>query len=397
MNLSLTASTVDGNSVDIKGIKEFSGKNAGICYGSNGYYGTAVTDPEKAYKRFGTVAATGHHSVADHVYVTVLLEDTPKMLLMLLNSLGVYATSEKSGRYTKMTGCSEKEVGLYNKWMTIFDNLIGSKYPQLAARRRLNLAKENARYLLSIFTPACMSYTASIRQWNYIIDWCDGFASSSLSENYFNNTLKACVQELSNWLKDNLYIEELSDNKHRSFDFLAVQTGSMWADFKPNDIYYGNTYQTMYDVSLVSLAHLIRHRTLKYYMLFDGDVRNYYVPAIIKNTDYEREWLADLESVEQYIPGATLVSVVETGTLDNFILKCEERLCGRAMKETCDNVNDVLQDMICHGVSGRFTRRAREKLYSLQGEHTSKTKCQLLGGCKEPCEFPCEACFKRLV
>ena len=42
------------------------------------------------------------------------------MLAIVLNSLQDYATSEKSGRYTVMTGNSELECDLYEKWLNIF-------------------------------------------------------------------------------------------------------------------------------------------------------------------------------------------------------------------------------------------------------------------------------------
>ena len=47
-----------------------------------------------------------------------LFKNLPKIIAMLLNSLGMYATSEKSARYTIMKPETELEETLYNKWIT---------------------------------------------------------------------------------------------------------------------------------------------------------------------------------------------------------------------------------------------------------------------------------------
>ena len=120
--------TVTGISVETEGMtaeqleqaKIFSGKNAGICYMKDSYFNSAVTDPDKALTRFSSTCKNAHHSIADHVQIEVLLEGVSKMLAIVLNSLQDYSTSEKSGRYTEMTGNSDKEVELYNKWKDIF-------------------------------------------------------------------------------------------------------------------------------------------------------------------------------------------------------------------------------------------------------------------------------------
>ena len=80
-------------------IKTFSGSNAGICYMSNCYFNSSVSGKENAIKRFNRTMKSGHHSVADHYNVTILMEEIPKMLAMILNSTQTYATSEKSARY----------------------------------------------------------------------------------------------------------------------------------------------------------------------------------------------------------------------------------------------------------------------------------------------------------
>ena len=400
MKVNVTGETcilAENEPISLQEYKVFAGMNAGICYGEHGYYGTAVTDPEKALKRFETVIKSGHHSIADHIRIAVLLSDIPKAVVMILNNLGDYATSEKSGRYTKMTGSSEKEVALYNKWVEIFDKEVIPKlgYP-IDEKTCHKLAMENARYMLSVFTNTTLSYTTSLRQYNYIMDWCDRFASDrNIENNYFNTQLKIYLKELSDHLKQYFYIEDLRDFKNRNFSFLAYQTNNSWKDFTLNDISYRNTYQTMYKGSFVELAQLQRHKTLDYYMLFNGISENFFTPFSIQGTKYESMWQEDIASVADIVPQGTLVDIVETGTVENFFLKLTERLCGRAQIEICKQTALTLTDMAKHN---DFTKELQNKLnLFIDSDNKIKTKCEILGGCKDGCIHGPSGALSRVI
>lgn len=116
---------------DLNEAKVLSGKNAGICYMKDEYFNSYVSDNEKAFKRFGTVASTNHHSIADHVKVEVLFEGISKMLAIVLNSLQDCAVSEKSGRYTEMRANNQLEADLYNKWRGLFKDRVLELYPDI--------------------------------------------------------------------------------------------------------------------------------------------------------------------------------------------------------------------------------------------------------------------------
>ena len=105
-----------------------SGKAAGICYMPDNYLDEEIQNEEKAFNRANMTFKSGHHSVYDHAHITMTLK-TNKMIAMILNSLGVYATSEKSARYTKMKPETELELELYNKWLIKIQKLILTKYP----------------------------------------------------------------------------------------------------------------------------------------------------------------------------------------------------------------------------------------------------------------------------
>ena len=109
---------------------------------------------------------------------------------------------------------------------------------------------------------------------------------------------------------------------------------------------FGENYCTTYLASFAQLAQAQRHRTLSYEMSL-LDKPEYYVPRIIRGTELEKEWLEDISSLEKYYPQGMLVEVNERGTVENFVLKCTERLCGAAqleiMEQTVETMNKYLE------------------------------------------------------
>ena len=272
------------------GHKIFAGKQGAICYAEDKYTDARIQNDAKALKRFEQIIPTLHHSIVDHVYITLLLEDIPKILAMMLNSLGQYATSEKSGRYTKFTGSTKKEKDAYSKWLGIFEDLIVREYPAIDEKTRTKLAMENARYMLSVFTPTTMSYTTSLRQFNYILDWIDRFCSDVTDKSsLFAKKLLNPMMELREKLSF-LYVDGLRDMKGRKISFFASQVGSPSIDVKEN--FGGENYTVRYDASFAYLAQAQRHRTLSYKMCLDeapvAVEDAFYVPPMLKESETQR-------------------------------------------------------------------------------------------------------------
>jgi len=374
MKLTVTAVTTEDNNIDLEKVKIFSGKQAGICYMSESYFSDKMKNTETAKKRFERTIPSLHHSIADHVNITILLEDLPKIVAMILNSLSQYATSEKSGRYTMMKGSSEKEVIIYDKWKAIFEKEIKTEYPKIDEKTVVKLAMENARYLLSVFTPTTMAYTTTVRQWNYIMDWCDRFVNNK-PVNKFEELLGAELSKLKESLSF-LYIDSMRDAKNRCFDFMALQTNSPALDIKEE--HFGDTYTAIYVATFVELAQAQRHRTLKYSMIFDPDNFNFYIPPIIAGKTLESEWMKDMQSLSDVYPQGALVKVIERGMTEDFLLKCQERLCGRAQLEIAIQTDKTLQKI---HKSGAMPSLINEFINT---NGTSKTKCQVLN-CQERC------------
>lgn len=84
----------------------------------------------------------------------------------------------------------------------------------------------------------------------------------------------------------------------------------------------------------------------------------YFVPPVIKGTKLEQEWFKDIKSLGEFYPQGRMVLVNERGTVENFILKCKERLCGCAQLEitmqTCKTLAKYLQN----------TKETNERVYN---------------------------------
>ena len=375
----------------LENLKRFAGAEAGICYMSKSYFDSYVSDEVKAYNRFSTVASTGHHSIAGHSQVALLFEGIPKIVAMYLNNLQDYETSEKSGRYTVMTGNSEKEQKVYEKWCHKLNDIIFDTYgDKIDNKTRDKLAKENARYLLSVFTPTTMGYTASIRQFNYIIDWAEKFVNLETPNNYFYNTLKDNFKVLSTLLKNLLYVDELRDTKNRmGFDMINFDES-----INP-EIQRGKMYNIVYKGSFAEDAQAQRHRTLSYNFYFDGISKEFYVPEILKDNDeLVSEWIEDMKSVSEYVPTGTLIKIEESGNIEKFFLKALERNCGRAQLEIMQQNLDTSK--FFYDNIDKFSVEYQEKIKKFYNKDQVKMKGQMLK-CKEPCIWGCEGAKSRKI
>ena len=438
---------------DLKEMIVHCGVNAGISQCRETFLDGQVKDRKKAEKRFHGCIKRGHMSVADHAMVEVVFEKASRMMAMVMNSLQFNATTEKSGRYTEMEGDDKKQQALYDKWNAIFKKRVLEEYPdyndkfiekELAKRGcRCSVAngvsdapdgmmeevmalpnlpsntrsQENARYVLSIFTKStAFGYTTSLAQWNYIYDWCRRYIGQFVrstdgvlrrmeegrgwrAATLFEARLLEDFKELSEFIHKYLYVENLRDHKKRCFSMLTqiAEPGHPLAGYAPEDEHFGFSYCTAYEGSFILLSHLHRHRTITYWMDM-GQQLGFYIPKPIRGTEYEDEWLKDLESIKSEYPQATLVRIIEAGTLDDFVLKTSERLCGCAMLETMENVRDTAM---------KFVRAAKDGGTPLMESYVSqfydfgkgrlKTKDLITDGCIEGCYFGCGRAIDRNV
>jgi len=129
MKMTIIGSTKPGYIAEKEEFDVHSGHAAGICYMPNSFEDIVNEPKDKTERRIAMTKNGGHHSVYDHPYINLYLEDIPKALAMVLNNENFYATSEKSARYTKMV-LEDGEQKLYDKWCGIYEGLIRERYQE---------------------------------------------------------------------------------------------------------------------------------------------------------------------------------------------------------------------------------------------------------------------------
>lgn len=371
MEIKVIASTKVGYVMSKDEAVDFSGKSAGICYLPDTLETLFAEAPAKTRRRADGNIKSGHHSVFGHPTYNLSLEGIPKILAMILNNEKIYNTSEKSARYTHMEP-SPQEKELYEKWIEIFKEQILIKYPKFEDKRALKLAQENARYLISVFTPATvMEYTVNFGQLNYIINWAKDYIKNA-EENAFSIKLKETFKEFLTAMPD-LEIEGLdSRNKNRNF--------SLFAKRKNRNEEFGENYSVTYLASFAQLAQAQRHRTLSYEITL-LDEPKYYVPPIIAGTNLEKEWLKDISSLNEFFPQGMLVQVNERGTIENFVLKCMERLCGFSQLEIMQETKNIMNKYL-------EATKDKPELYQYLLPYSRGARCTFPGWkCDSPCVF----------
>ena len=369
MQIKVLASTKVGYTMPKEEAINFSGKSAGICYMPDSME-TLFSEPiEKTERRAKGTLASGHHSVFGHVTYNLSLEGIPKILAMILNNEKMYNTSEKSARYTKMEP-SEKEEKLYEKWIEIYQKVIVEEYPEIDEKKVKKLAMENARYLISVFTPATiMEYTVNFGQLNYIAHWFEDFIKNA-EENAFNVKLKKVFREFNDKISDLLVPELNSDVKGRTISLFAKRR---------REEEFGENYCVNYQGTFAELAQAQRHRTL-YYEMFIPEEHRYFVPPIIKGTDYEKEWLEDITSLDGEFPQGLLLDINERGTVENFVMKCQERLCGAAQLEIALQTKEILNKYM------ESTKETKKVIYDYLVPYSKGARCTFPGfKCTMPC------------
>ena len=380
MNIKIIASTKVGYALPKEEAVNFSGRSAGICYLPDTVE-TLFNEPiEKTERRVNGNLKNGHHSVFGHPIYNLCLEGIPKILAMILNNEKLYNTSEKSARYTHMEP-SDDEKELYEKWIEIYKKQILKTYPNFEEKKAKKLAQENARYLISVFTPATiMEYTVDFRQLNYIIGWSKDYIEN-VEDNPLSIKLKKALKEFLYAMPD-IEVEGLnSKEKGRSFSLFAKR--ERYEEF-------GENYSTNYKASFAELAQAQRHRTIYYEFCFTKEPE-FFIPPIIKGTELEKEWINDITSLKGNFPQGMLININERGTIENFVLKCMERLCGAAQLEIMQQTKKTMD---------KYMNEVKDKpeLYNYLLPYSKGARCTFPHWkCNSPCVFGGKNALTRLI
>ena len=414
MELKIIHHTIDlcdpenrSGSYSVDDMVTLAGREAGICYMAEDYFSGKINNSTTALKRANVILGTGHHSPFDHASIGVEISGIPKILAMLLNSTEFYTTSEKSARYTVMKPNNPRELEIYTKWREIFKDLIFHNYPDMDVKQGEKLALENARYMLSVFTPTSMGFTTTFRQYSYMYYWLNDFVDNikrNKSDSIFYNKLIPYCEELAKLIYP-ITNGIVTDHKGQGFNFMPEVYGYDIPDTDDTDDgmhgVFGNVYEVNYKNSFAYLAQAQRHRTLHYEMaeptggcyvpeiLIEGQIPDKYI-----GTDLMDEWIRDFNELAIEFPQCSLVRIYESGSAHNFLLKCKERLCGRAQLEIADRTADLMSEFM----RANLNRRNTEAIKNMTGEGFVVPKCGFQGyKCKEPCRWGVKYGVDRLI
>jgi hypothetical protein len=382
MKITIIGAAKPGYVMSVEEALEFSGRAAGICYMKKDWEALCNEDHEVTMKRAKGTLKRKHHSVFGHVNYNILLEKVPKILAMILNNEQDYNTSEKSARYTEMEP-SPEEAALYYKWIDILKQEIAKCYPKFDEDKVEKLAQENARYMISVFTPATtMLYTCTIQQWNYIIYWSEQFIKTG-PEDPFSQKVKQVLREFIA-ARPKIDVEGLNtEMKNRGF--------SIFAKRKHRAEEFGENYCTTYMGTFAHLAQAHRHRTLTYEMVIPQE-KTFYTPPILEYTQYEKEWQDDIKSLADNFPQGMMVQINERGPVEKFVLKCTERLCGCAQLEIMRQTKKTMDKYLA------AVKDKNPDVYDYLEPYSHGPRCTFPGWkCENPCIFGGSKAFKREV
>ncbi len=370
----------------------FCGKAFGMCYLQDEFDTIEQESEEKSVKRAKACIKSGHHSGFEHVKYTFCITGISKMLAMILNNQGKYATSEKSGRYTVLDIADEEETRLREKWQDIFYNILNDKYhdmfykfytkPDLEEEKIeskvktaiVKKAQENSRLVTTVFTKTKMVYTIDARQLSYLRYEMKQFIESEV-DTFFYSKIK---EEMKEFIK-------ATDLYGLDEEGLTPASKGVKLPFfhTPLTEEFGVNYSINSEVSVATFAQNQRHRTVRctLHMPSDDEIK-YFIPEFIKHDQkLVDEWISDLKSKTGNgdYPQALMVTMNERGRYDDFIQKAYERLCGAAQYE----VMMVTKEQHEKYLSNTTSKEAKEALSKLG----CGARCTFGYKCTAPCHF----------
>jgi hypothetical protein len=235
--------------------------------------------------------------------------------------------------------------------------------------------------MISVFTPATtMEYSTSLRQMRYILKWMENFMKNG-SDSAFNTKIKEVFKDFSIAMAK-LGFDVLDDGKSRTISLLST---------REREEEWGENYSTNYEISFAALAQAQRHRTL-YYEMNVPENPKYFVPFIIRNTELEEKWLKDIASLSKRFPQGMLLNINERGTVENFVLKAKERLCGHAQIEIAVQTDETMKQYL------KNVENSNEMVYKYLLPYSKGARCTFPDyKCSSPCIWGAKKALSRVI
>ena len=95
--------------------------------------------------------------------------------------------------------------------------------------------------------------------------------------------------------------------------------------------------------------------------------------------------------MEKFFPQGMLVQVNERGTIENFVLKCTERLCGSAQLEIMEQTQITMLKYL-------ESIKEQPELYNYLLPYSKGARCTFPGlKCNSPCIFGAKNAMNRII
>ena len=357
---------------------EYIGKIANICYMRGNLDEIFSQETELANKRALGCLNNGHHSVFDHIAVTMSITGLDKISACVLNSIGLYSTSERSGRYCEFKGFTDEDEILYHKWRDKIAVLLNDR--ELTDREKTTICNENARYFISSFATNCeMIYTINIRTMGYLVQKIRKLDTSNLKQFKYSLDILDILAYRFEKIVKSIVGKPITSNKPEEITFFGDALSTSMKEVHLDAEYLvGDCYHSVYNCSIASLGQKVRSRKLELSVFLENE-EEYYCPQIILDAGLKEEWEKDMRSISELLPQGRIVKVSEIGRVsDFFIYQVPERICSHAMYETFKLVEKQAYSL-------RYSLIGKE-FFVRQGENVRlKKKCEICGGCSTPC------------
>jgi len=339
------------------------------------------TDEILIKRGIGTITAD-HVTPSQQVPVSLEIYGIPKIICMYLNNLGMQAADERSLRYTEVKPneyLTDEEVELYNKWMTIIQDILWNDYQgyfmmsnnrdeKKAKSAIKKLAQENARSFITVFMPTSLTITSNFAEFNKLALQIERTISSNENteleemaipylKEFLNQLteLKVVIRNCDIWGVDKKIASELNipiDTKYLYKDTKGIELNLFANKNKFSGIYmpdeFGASFHATRKISYAGFAQLQRHRTLRTELAEIPYVDEYFVPQFLdKYPNLQEEWLRDIiksKCSAKFVQGEKVLVSME-GTLKDLISYVgSERSCNRAQFEISRFYMDFLND-----------------------------------------------------
>lgn len=310
--------------------------------------------------------------------LSFIFKGIPMIIAMIiLNELNLGAS-----RFSIGISPSEAEKTLYEKWLAIFKTQINHCYPKLDSETIDKLAVENARYLLSVFSPTTITCSMSPQQWFSIIAAAESYIELAHVTSFTFKVKQALRDFLS--AKPDIDTEGLEIAKtNRSFKLFAV-----WRTL-PDE--WSESYCTTYRTSFLSLFHAYRSETISYQMSLPYD-QEFFLPPLFEYTPYQKEWLEDIQSLSGNYPQGMHVDVIERDTCKGFIEKCTNDLCGHSHLENMIRTEASMRKYVSSA------KVSNPKVYAALEPYSHGACCTFPNySCANPCIFGGKKAMTRVI